>query len=182
MRTLPRARARAYRCGMKYTITDEFATTPQRYWEVFFDEEYNRGLFAALKVGREVLELRREGEGEALEVWRKLRLTPQREVPAALQRFIKGAIAYVEDNHFRARTNAMSVVTTPSLLAESIITRGTYRLEVAGPRAVRRIWDGEVTVKIPLVGSKAEKILIDEVTASYKTTTDFTRRWLAEHP
>ena len=76
----------------------------------------------------------------------------------------------------------MSVVTTPSLMAESIITRGTYRLEVAGPRAVRRIWDGEVTVKIPLVGSKAEKVPIDEVTASYKTTTDFTRRWLAEHP
>lgn len=167
---------------MKYTIADEFETTPQRYWEVFFDEEYNRRLFEALKIGREVLEDRREGEGDALEIRRKLRLTPQREVPAALQRFVKGAIAYVEDNHFRARTNAMEVVTTPSMLADSIVTRGTYRLEVAGPRRVRRIWDGEVSVKIPLVGGKAEKMLVDEVTASYKATTDFTRRWLAEHP
>jgi hypothetical protein len=167
---------------MKYTIVDEFEATPQRYWEVFFDEEYNRRLFEALRVGREVLEVRRAGEGDALEIHRKQRLTPQREVPALLQKFIKGAVAYVEDNHFRARTNAMSVVTTPSFMAESIVTRGTYRLEVAGPRAVTRIWDGEVTVKIPLVGPRAEKLLVDEVTASYRTTTDFTRRWLAEHP
>lgn len=167
---------------MKYTITDEFATTPQRYWEVFFDEEYNRRLFEHLRVGYELLETRREGEGESLVIRRRQKLSPQRELPSIFQKFVKGAAYYVEDNRFVARTDSIEVVTTPSFMADSIVTRGTYRLEVAGPRAVRRVWDGEVTVKIPLVGGKAEKFIVDEVTASYRATTEFTRRWLAEHP
>ncbi len=167
---------------MKYTIADEFATTPQRYWEVFFDEEYNKQLFAHLRVGYELLEMKREGEGEALVIRRRQKLTPQRELPALFQKFVKGGAHYVEENRFTARTNAVEVVTTPSFMADSILTRGVYRLEVAGPRAVRRVWDGEVTVKIPLVGGKAESFIVDEVKASYRATTEFTRRWLAEHP
>lgn len=167
---------------MRYTITDEFDATPQRYWEVFFDEAYNRALFERLRVGREVQGLSREGEGDALVIRRKQKLTPQREAPAILQTFIKGAVSYVEDNHFVARTNSMEVVTTPSFMADSIVTRGTYRLEPIGPARVRRIWDGEVTVNVRFVGGKAEKFIVDEVTASYRTTTEFTRQWLAEHP
>lgn len=167
---------------MKYTIADEFATTPQRYWEVFFDEEFNRQLFQHVRVGYELLEMKREGEGDALVIRRKQRLAPQREMPALFQKFVKGSAYYIEENRFVARTNAMEVVTTPSFMADSIITRGTYRLEVVGPRAVRRVWDGEVTVKIPLVGGKAESFIVDEVKSSYKATTEFTRRWLAEHP
>lgn len=139
---------------MKYTIADEFAVSAQRYWDVFFDEDYGRELFKELRVGREVLSTRREGEGEALQVWRKLRLTPQREAPALLKKFIKGTASYVEDNHFVARTNRMEVVTTPSFMADSIVTRGVYRLEVLGEARVRRVWEGEVTVKIPLVGGR----------------------------
>lgn len=167
---------------MKYTIADEFQASAERYWDIFFSEDYGRELFKALRVGREVLSSRREGEGEALQVWRKLRLTPEREVPGVLKRFIKGAASYVEDNHFVARTNRMEVVTTPSFMADQILTRGVYRLEVLGPTRVRRIWEGEVTVKIPLVGGTAEKFLVDEVTSSYRTTTDFTRRWIEGHP
>ena len=167
---------------MKYTIEDDFDATPERYWAMFFDEAYNQTLFAHLKIGRQVLELRREGEGDDLVIHRTQVLTPQREVPAIFAKLVKGAIAYTEKNVFRARDNRMEAVTTPGFAADKLKTSGVYRLQVLAPSKVRRIWEGECECSVPLVGGKVERTIVDEVKASYRDTTAFTRAWLAEHP
>lgn len=167
---------------MKYTIADEFATTPERYWQVFFDDAYNEALFRHLKIGRKVLELRREGEGDALVIHRRQILTPEREVPAIFKKLVKGAISYTETNVFRARDHRMEVVTVPGFAADKLTTRGVYRLEAISADRVRRIWEGECTCTVPLVGGKVESTIVDEVKASYRDTTAFTREWLVAHP
>lgn len=166
---------------MKYTIADEFATTPERYWQIFFDDAYNEALFRHLKIGRQVLEMRREGEGDDLVIHRRQILTPEREVPAIFRKLVKGAISYTETNVFRARDNRMEVVTIPGFGGDRLTTRGVYRLEVLGPGRVRRIWEGECTCTVPLIGGKIEATIVDEVKASYAETTTFTRAWIAEH-
>ncbi len=167
---------------MRYTISDDFDTSLAHYWEVFFDETYSAELFKHLKVGREVLEVSREGEGDSLVIRRKIKLSPQREVPALVQKFVKGAITYTEQNVYTARTSSMEVVTIPGFMADALTTRGTYRVQELGPDKVRRIWDGEISCKIPLLGGKVEKHIVEEVTTSYRDTTEFTRKWLAAHP
>lgn len=167
---------------MHYTISDDFDTSPQRYWDVYFDEAYSTELFKRLRIGREVLEVKREGEGEGLVIRRKVKLTPQREVPALVKSFVSGAITYTEQNVYTARTSSMEVVTTPGFLADKLLTRGVYKVQALGPHKVRRVWDGEISCKIPLLGGKVEKHIVEEVTQSYRDTTDFTRKWLAEHP
>lgn len=166
---------------MNYTIADDFDATPARYWEMFFDEAYNEALFRHLRIGRQVLEFSREGEGDALVIRRKQILTPQREAPAIFQKLIKGAITYTEQNVFKARENRMTAETIPGFGADKLTTRGVYRLEALGPNKVRRYWEGECTCRVPLLGSKVEKAIVDEVKASYRDTTEFTRKWLAEH-
>ncbi len=165
---------------MKYTITDDFETSAERYWEVFFDDAYNEALFRHLRIGRQPLEFTREGEGEQLVIRRRQILTPQREAPKIIKKLIKGAISYTETNTFTARDNCMQVETIPGFAADKLITRGVYRLEVLGPERVRRIFAAECTCKIPLVGGKIERTIVDEVKNSYRETTDFTRRWLAK--
>jgi hypothetical protein len=167
---------------MKYTIEDDFDTTPERYWAMFFDEGYNEGLFAHLRIGRRVLEMRREGEGEALVIYRTQVLTPQREVPAIFAKFVKGAIAYTEKNVFTAREGRMVAETVPGFAADKVKTRGVYSVRAVGPAKVRRTWEGECSCSIPFVGGKVEQTIVDEVKASYVETTTFTRRWLVEHP
>jgi len=168
---------------MHYTITDDFDTSVERYWQVFFDDDaYNAELFKRLKVGREVLEVKREGEGEGLVIRRKLRLSPEREVPALVKKFVKGAVTYTEENVFTARSNSMEVITIPGFMADALTTRGTYRVQSLGPNKVRRTWEGFIDCKIPLLGGKVERHIVEEVTQSYRDTTDFTRKWLAEHP
>lgn len=167
---------------MQYTISDDFDTSVQHYWDVFFDEAYGAALFKHLKVGREVLEVKREGEGDGLIIRRKIKLTPQREVPALVKSFVSGAITYTEQNVYTARTSAMDVVTTPGFMADKLLTRGVYKVQALGPDKVRRTWDGEISCKVPFVGGKVEKHIVEEVTQSYRDTTEFTRKWLREHP
>ncbi len=167
---------------MQYTIRDDFDTTPQRYWEVFFDDAYNRGLYARLKIGREVLEITRDGEGDSLVVRQRVKLTPEREVPGLIKKFVKGALTYTEQSVYTAKTGTMEVVTIPGFMADSLTTRGLYRVEAVASGKVRRTWDGEIQCKIPLIGGKVERTIADEVTAGYRDTTAFTRQWLADHP
>lgn len=167
---------------MHYTITDDFDTSIERYWQVFFDDAYNVALYRRLKVGREVLEVKQEGEGDGLIIRRKIKLSPERDVPALIKKFIKGAVTYTEQNVFTARTNSIDVVTIPGFMADALTTRGVYRVQALGPAKVRRIWEGTIDCKIPLLGGKVEKHIVEEVTQSYRDTTDFTRTWLAEHP
>jgi hypothetical protein len=167
---------------MRYTISDDFETSLDHYWQVFFDDAYNAELYKRLRVGREVLEVQKEGEGEGLVIRRKVKLSPQREVPALVAKFVKGAITYTEQGVFTARTNTLEIVTIPGFMADQLTTRGTYKVQSLGPNKVRRTWDGEISCKIPLLGGKVEKHIVEEVTTSYRDTTEFTRKWLADHP
>jgi len=167
---------------LKYRIQDTFDTTATHYWEVFFDEEYCRVLFDHIDIAWELLELEREGEGEGLVIRRAQRLTPRREIPRVMRKFVEGAIAYTEHNVFRASDNSMQVRTVPSFLSERVTAQGVYYLEVVEPSRVRRVFDAECTCKVPLVGGTIERHIVDEVKESYRRTTAFTREWLRDHP
>jgi hypothetical protein len=167
---------------MKYTIEDTFDVSAAAYWEMFFDADYGNALWPALDIRCEVLKLERKGEGDALEIIREQRLTPNRELPALIEKFVKGALTYVERNDYKAKDGVMRTVTTPSFMTDKIDSRGVYRIESVGPARCKRIWDGEIDVSIPLVGGRIEKMLVDEVRESYRKATDFTRRWIVDHP
>lgn len=166
---------------MNYTIEDDFDTTLDHYWQVFFDDAYNDALYQHLRIERKVEEFVREGEGENLIIRRRAVLTPQRELPALMKKFIQGAISYTEHNVFTARTNTIEVVTIPSFAADKFKSNGSYRVVPIGENKVRRTFTGECTCSVPLVGRKIETMIIDEVRESYQATTEFTRRWLKEH-
>ncbi|MEE9386046.1 MAG: DUF2505 domain-containing protein [Nannocystaceae bacterium] len=164
-----------------YRVTDTFATTVPQYWSMFFDPAYNRDLYPALGMDYELLDLRREGSGVDEQIFRRIRLTPRRELPALLRRFINGTITYEERNHFVRASNRVEVETIPNYLADRFLSRGIYSIQ-ATTSGVTRVWDGECECRVPLVGRKIEKFIVDEVRRGYENTTVFTRRWLAAHP
>jgi len=167
---------------MKYTIEDTFDVSAERYWQTFFDETFNRALWQHLDIEWELLKLEKTGSGADLEIVREQRLTPKRELPAIIQKLVKGKLMYTERNVYKARDSAMKTVTTPSFMADKIDTHGTFRIETLGPNKVNRVWDAVCEVDIPLVGGKIEKLLVEEVRESYRKATAFIRKWHAEHP
>ncbi len=165
---------------MEYRIEDTFDVSTEGYWEMFFSPEYNEALWPAIEITWELVRLDREGEGAALRIKREQRLTPQREVPGFLKKLVKGAITYTEKNEFVAANNAMRTVTIPGFAADRLKTEGTYRLEALGDSRCKRIWEGVCECRIPLVGGKVEKHLVEEVRESYRRATIFTRKWLSD--
>lgn len=166
---------------IKYRIEDEFETTVDAYWEMFFSEDYNRALWDHLDIERKQVEFRREGEGEDEVIHRRQKLVPRREVPKVLEKIVGGAIAYEELNVFRRKTSTMQVTTIPNFMSDKFEAKGSYEIKAIGPGKVVRIWDAYCTCKVPLVGGKIEQHVVGEVRDSYARTTAFTRRWIAEH-
>lgn len=166
---------------LRYRIVDRFATTATHYWDVFFDADYNRGLYEALDMDYELLELRREGEGSDETIVRRVKLVPRRELPAVMRKFVSGAISYEQRDRFSRRDDRVDVETIPNYLADRFVSKGIYRLLPAAD-GVERVWEGECACKVPLVGGAIEKLIVDEVQRGYTTTTSFTRDWLARHP
>jgi hypothetical protein len=166
---------------IEYEIVDEFPTTPARYWEMFFSDAYNAELWKTLDIERQVVEFRREGEGDNQVIHRVQRLTPKRDVPSALRRLVKDAVSYEERNVWRARDNCMEVVTIPNFFADKFTAKGTYRLVAMGDNKLQRIWKANCECRVPLVGGKVEEHVVEEVKRSYKATTIFTRKYIAEH-
>lgn len=167
---------------MQYRIEDDFSCDLATYWRVFFDEAYNQGLYEALNIQRELVECRPDATSldPGAPIHRVQRLTPQREMPAVMKKVLRGTLSYLEHNDFDPSRNEIKVRTVPSLMADKITTEGIYRVQALGQDKVRRVWEGRCDCKIPLVGSKIEKVIVEEVQESYAKTTSFTREWLAK--
>ena len=164
-----------------YEIADEFDVDVEGFWAMFFSDEYNDALWPAIDVERTQAEFRREGEGDDEVIHRVVDLVPQRDVPAALKKIVKGAIGYQERNVFRRRDNTMEVVTIPTFFSDRFESTGTFKVVPAGEGRCRRVYAGKVACSVPLVGRKVERIVVDEVEQSYTRSTAFTRKWIKDH-
>jgi hypothetical protein len=167
---------------MKYVIEDTFDVSAQRYWEVFFDEAYNAALWPVLKVDWDLRKFERTGEGDDLVIVREAELTPHRQAPKVIQKLITTTIKYVESNRYEARKSEMTTKIKPNFAADRVTNEGIYRVEPLGDGRCKRIWTGVCEARVPLFGGKIEEFLVSEVQESYRTATDFTRKWHAEHP
>ena len=167
---------------IEYRIEDEFATTVDGYWDMFFSDVYNDALWEALDIDRVQTEFRREGEGEDEVIHRRQLLTPRREVPKVMKKLVGGALQYEEINLWHKRSSSMEATTIPNFMSDRVDAKGTYTIKQAGPSRVARIWEAHCACKVPLIGGKVAQHIVDEVRDSYRRTTTFTRKWLAEHP
>ena len=166
---------------MEYTIRDTFDVSADRFWEVFFSDEYNAGLWPALEVDYKRLKFERSGEGKDLRIIREQELTPHRQAPKVVQKMVSGTVSYVEKNDFSAAKSAIQIVTIPNFAADRVDNHGEFRVEARGDDKCERIWAGVCKVKIPLVGGQVEKYLVGEIQESYRRATEYTRKFLAEH-
>lgn len=163
-----------------YHIEDEFEIDADAYWDMFFDADFSAAMFEAIDVRYELLKFEMKGEGPTQTLSRIQRLTPKREVPKLFRKFVDDAISYEEHNEWTRASGKMSVVTIPNFLGDKVTSDGTYWVESRGPGRCARLFDGRVEVRVPLVGGKAESVLVDEIKESYAKATVFTKRWIAK--
>jgi hypothetical protein len=151
---------------------------PARFWEVFFDEDYNRALYKYVGTKeRQFLEMHDHGDKKT---W-VLRVFPERDLPEWVKKLIKGDLGYIEHAVMDKAKNRIESRIEPTLFKDKTKINAVYSIEALGPGKVRRTFEGDVEVGIALIGRKVESLIVSDMEKAYQSIADFTNEWLVTH-
>jgi hypothetical protein len=151
---------------------------PEKFWEVFFDEAYNRAIYKHVGTKeRQFLEMHDHGDTKT---W-VLRVFPERDLPDFVKKIIKGDLGYIEHATMYKARNRIESRIEPTLFKDKTKINAVYTIESIAPNKVRRTFEGDVDVSFPLVGKKVEGVIVADLEKAYQNIADFTNEWLATH-
>jgi hypothetical protein len=157
---------------MQVRITNVFRVSPRVFWQrLFFDAEYNRGLYQAL--GFSVCEVQRLETAPDGCVRRVLRAVPPIKAPEVVQRRLEGRLYYLEDGSYDPRTELWTFKSEPSLAPESTKISGVIRAE-PDSAGMRHVVDLSVQVSAFGLGSLIERVIEKNTRESYRATAEYT--------
>src|SRR5687768_7002897 len=112
---------------MLHTIEHVFEASAELLWQVvFFDDAYARGLADRMRVRVDDSELHHEGSGRTLLVRRRVRMTPQRELPALFGRLFAPDRSVTESGDFSAERRRFTVRIDLPALRGKVVCAGEY--------------------------------------------------------
>lgn len=161
---------------MKFRVEHSFKSiTLPGYEALFFDEPFNVALCTATHLSRAMVK-REFNDGKLV---RELRVGPDREVPGPVAKVLgANRIEYIEKINYKAGSYEGTWETVPMVMADKVVSRGTFRFYTQGDRVVRVV-EGDVSVKIFGLGGVIEKLVVADVERSYNQAADFTQTWIS---
>lgn len=143
---------------------------------LYFDEAFNEALCVAVKLKRQCL-VRTIAGGR---LHREVKVGPDREIPPAAAKILGGSrIEYTEILDYTVGSMRGTWKTVSSLLTDKVDASGTFSFRQDGADVVRVV-EGEVKVKIMLVGGVVEGFIAADVEKSYAQAAEFMQGWLRD--
>jgi len=160
---------------VKLFVRHAFPCSLDVFWQMFWDDEYDRQLAEAAGVSRETLWDRTEG---ATRIWR-MRFTPQQELPALVASALgTRKLVYEQESRLDAQ-RVLHWEVFPAVWADKVTAKGTMKASSNGT-GIERIVDGDITVRVALIGGQVEKQIHKSVLDSYERAYEVSLRWLDE--
>lgn len=161
---------------MRFRLSHHFDCAPEELWSITDDEVFEQRLGEASGSKRDKVADSMDG---GVRVVRR-RITLQRDLPGAMRKVIgTDNISYDQITRRRMGENELTWEIEPMVLQGRFVGRGTTRVVAAGA-GCERIIEGELSIRVPIVGSKMEKRLVDDVSASYERAAEIVRDMLRE--
>ena len=151
---------------MRLNLEQAFPATVEEVEAVFIDPDFIADLAALPKLGSpELLDQRRDGDTVTQRVRYRFggRLSPA--VAAVID---PAKLVWVEEVVFDLAGHTAPFRILPENYADRLRCQGTYRFETDGPGQSRRLCDGELTVRYPLVGGAVERAIVSGLTEQAK--------------
>ena len=165
---------------MKLRCSNIFNCDADTFWtKLFFDREYNEGLYKGALGFKDfkLLELTGEPGGDRT---RKMLTEPKTDAPAVVTKLIGGGLTYTETGRLDAKTGKWIYEIATSKLSDKVKIKGQLWVEPRGDRKVERIGEIEIEVKIFGVGGAIEKFIADTTRDSYEKTATYTNDFIAK--
>jgi len=151
------------------------APSPAAVFDAYFDAghqvEQDRRVDI---VERKLLELVDDGDV----LLRTCRVVPRRQIPAILRPFLPGQLHYVETVRWRRRDDELDIEIKPSILRGRAHIQSVYRVERVAAEAMRRRYEGTVSVDVALVSGRIERGIVAEFERSMPIAASCTQAWL----
>lgn len=165
---------------MHFQFMQEFDVSPQEYWTLFFQPEYNQELYKRLQMKtHKLVEQKEEQNGNIIR--RTQLLEPTSALPSWAQAVLP-SLAYTEYDIYHKARSVMEVRIEPMHMKEKFHLAGTYTVSAVGNGVCKREFQGDVKISIPLLGGKLEKLFMEQFAASEKITVQVTKDWIHNHP
>ncbi len=138
-----------------FTMRHDIECTPERFWELFFDNDLQKRLYAELGFPKwEVVEMK-ETEKEIVRI---VKAIPKLDAPAAVAKLLGSGFGYTEEGRFDRVTKVFRFTVKPSTLADKLRNEGSVKVEPREPNKCTRIVEIVAEAKIFGVGGMIEKM------------------------
>ncbi|MEN0064718.1 MAG: DUF2505 domain-containing protein [Myxococcota bacterium] len=152
----------------KLHVENHLPTSAKEAWEVFESDEYKERLREQTNIKQEILETRTEGNIEI----RRIRTEPDRELPGMVASAIgTKKLSYVQENRFDRASGRMEWSVELDGIGDRVTVKGVTTCVPDGD-GCKRVVDGEITVKVPLVGGQIEKAVVAEFEKSMQRSNE----------
>jgi hypothetical protein len=138
-----------------FTMRHEIDCTPEKFWELFFDNELQKKIFTELAFPKwEVVDMKDTDK----EIVRIVKAIPNLDAPAAVKKVLGNGFGYTEEGRFDKATKLYRFVIKPTTLADKLKNEGTVKCEAKGDAKCTRIVDVVAEAKIFGIGGMIEKM------------------------
>jgi hypothetical protein len=160
---------------MKLNLTHELPASAEEVWNLVFTDEFMNALDERTGVQRELLsDDVRDGKRHIT-----IQISHSEPLPnLAAKAMGSKTLVYLQDQIIdNAQKTVHWRVRLPSL-GSKVQASGTYALEDRAEQCVRVV-RGDVQVRVPFVGGKIERQIINKLSGSYDNSAVFICRWLS---
>ncbi|NVB37053.1 DUF2505 family protein [Pseudenhygromyxa sp. WMMC2535] len=161
-------------------ITHEVRCTPERFWPLYFDADFNRETFLhGLRWDEPTITEFREDEREII---RNIAAHPKLEVGGKVAKLIGERLGYQEWGRFDKATQIFHFRHRTTVFGDRLWIRGRMWTEPLGEDRMR--WHSALTIecKILGVGGLLERAVEHNIYKSWPLCSNYWNQWFPAHP
>ena len=161
---------------MRLELTHPLPANTDSVWQLVFSDEFSVALDQRTGVRREkVSDEVKDGKQHT-----SFRIVHSEPLPKmAAKAMGTDTLVYFQDQVIDEPSKTVHWRVRLPSLGSKVQASGTYRLEPISDRC-QRVVSGDISVRIPLIGSRVEKEIVKKLSASYDDSAKFIRHWLSK--
>lgn len=162
---------------MKLYVESTLPIDPEGGWKIFESEAFDARLREQTRMTIERISETQEGEHVVVRV---LKYTSGTDLPALVAKALGSKrLTYEQTNRMDYAANRLDWAVQLPVLSDRVTVKGSTSM-TATPDGCRRVVDGEITVRMRLVGGQIEKAVVAEFEKSMGRAVEIARDLIAE--
>jgi hypothetical protein len=158
-------------------VESDLPVDPATCWEIFESDAFRERLQERARLKQKILEERTEGGI----TFKKIRTEPERELPAVAAKLLGASkLSYVQSNRLDVANNRLDWTVQMDVMSDRVEVKGQTRVEPLPSGGCRRVVDGEINVRVRLVGGQIEKAVVAEFEKSMERAVEIARELIRE--